>query len=45
MQDWVLLYSMHMHGSNISTFYAKCRGQQDTLLAVETARGEIFGAS
>lgn len=41
--DWKLLYSMLLHGASVSTFYARTAKADQTIVAVETEMGEVFG--
>lgn len=42
--DWKLLYSLAHHGCSLHSLLAKVRDQAPTILVVETARGDVFGA-
>ena len=42
--DWPLLYSLSRDGPSFETFYECVKGQASTLIVVNTAAGECFGA-
>ena len=42
--DWCLLYSSLMHGGSFSTFQRFCENENESLVAFETASGEVLGA-
>lgn len=42
--DWPLLYSLSRDGPSFETFYECVKGQASTLIVVNTAGGECFGA-
>eukprot|EP01156_Anaeramoeba_ignava_P015748 Anaeramoba_ignava/a615443_16.p1 GENE.a615443_16~~a615443_16.p1 ORF type:complete len:495 (-),score=198.96 a615443_16:105-1466(-) len=41
--NWELLYSTGQHGTAISTFFTKTKGQDDIIICFENEKGEVFG--
>lgn len=41
--NWKLLYSLEQHGANLGTFYARTQFDVQTLLVVQTSKGDVLG--
>ena len=44
LSDWRLLYSTHVHGISLNTFYLRTQGCGACILAIKDTSGHVFGA-